>query len=192
MSKPPAIEWDFRDLRKGAREFQKRVRRATMRAGAEAIRKTKTEVARRVRARKAIKAATIKKGLVLRFPPPGTDTAAAEWRINVSTRPIPMGAYPIRQTRTGVTVQINRGASKLVRGAFIATMKSGHRGVFMRRGKARLPLKELYSSRISDVVRDTGFLPEVEAFARVKFQSAFRRLLQLEIGNAPAARPPQA
>lgn len=30
------------------------------------------------------------------------------------------------------------------RGAFVATMKSGHRGVFRRKGKERLPIKEQY------------------------------------------------
>lgn len=37
--------------------------------------------------------------------------------------------------------------------AFIATMPSGHRGVFQRKGKARLPIQELRTSSISDVFR---------------------------------------
>lgn len=44
------------------------------------------------------------------------------------------------QTRTGVRVRL-RGS---YRSAFIAQMKSGHRGVMKRQGKDRLPIRELY------------------------------------------------
>lgn len=42
-----------------------------------------------------------------------------------------------RQTATGVTA-----AGQEFRGGFIATMTNGHRGVFVRKGRARLPIKE--------------------------------------------------
>lgn len=45
-----------------------------------------------------------------------------------------------RQTATGVTVR-SRGSYKH---AFIATVGSGHEGVFEREGKARLPINELF------------------------------------------------
>jgi hypothetical protein len=44
------------------------------------------------------------------------------------------------QTKVGVRVRA-RGSYK---GAFIASMSSGHTGVMIRHGKARLPIKELY------------------------------------------------
>lgn len=43
-----------------------------------------------------------------------------------------------RQTKAGV-----RQGSKFYQGAFLATMKSGHLGIFERRGKSRLPIVEV-------------------------------------------------
>lgn len=45
-----------------------------------------------------------------------------------------------RQTKTGVTVRL-RGS---YRHAFIAQMQSGHKGVMIRVGKERFPIRELY------------------------------------------------
>lgn len=42
-----------------------------------------------------------------------------------------------RQVSTGVRVK-----GKTINHAFIATMKSGHKGIYMRRGKGRLPVNE--------------------------------------------------
>jgi len=44
---------------------------------------------------------------------------------------IPLIDFSARQTKKGVSVQIKRGR-KLIPHAFIATMKSGHKGVFVR------------------------------------------------------------
>jgi hypothetical protein len=52
-------------------------------------------------------------------------------------------ANPHSQTRKGVSVEVNRGKRTLVQGAFLAMMRSGHVGIFRRRGKARLPIEEL-------------------------------------------------
>lgn len=51
-----------------------------------------------------------------------------------SGRAVPLIAFNARQTKKGVRVRI-RGASKLYAHSFIATMKSGHRGVFLRAGE---------------------------------------------------------
>jgi hypothetical protein len=61
-----------------------------------------------------------------------------------STRRLKSGAY---SPKTGVSVVVKRGNRKKIAGAFIATMKSGHVGVFWRKGKktGRLPVEELYS-----------------------------------------------
>ena len=52
--------------------------------------------------------------------------------ILASGRPLPLVAFPTRQTRKGINVQIFAGQSKVLPGAFMATMKSGHIGVFAR------------------------------------------------------------
>jgi hypothetical protein len=47
-----------------------------------------------------------------------------------STRRLKSGAY---SPKTGISVAVKRGSRKKIAGAFIATMKSGHVGVFKRR-----------------------------------------------------------
>lgn len=53
---------------------------------------------------------------------------------------IPLHKLGATQTSKGVRVRL-RGS---YRSAFIATMKSGHVGVMMRQGSARLPIRELF------------------------------------------------
>jgi hypothetical protein len=51
--------------------------------------------------------------------------------VRATGRPIPLINYGARQTKTGVSVKVLRGRT-VIKGAFIATMPSGHRGVFVR------------------------------------------------------------
>lgn len=53
-----------------------------------------------------------------------------------------IGLYKLGATQTKAGVRVRaRGSYK---SAFIAKMDSGHQGVMIRQGKARLPIKELY------------------------------------------------
>lgn len=53
---------------------------------------------------------------------------------------------PARQVAKGLSIKIRKkGGRTLIRNAFIATMPSGHRGVFVRRGEARLKIDEVYT-----------------------------------------------
>jgi hypothetical protein len=56
-----------------------------------------------------------------------------EARIHISGRRIPLMKFAARQTRKGVSYAIRRGGRLMMLGAFLATMTSGHRGVFARR-----------------------------------------------------------
>ena len=47
------------------------------------------------------------------------------------------------QRKTGVSVGVLQGATHIIPHTFLATMKSGHIGVFVRRSKSRLPIREL-------------------------------------------------
>ena len=55
-----------------------------------------------------------------------------ESRIEVTGRPLPAIAFGARQTKAGVSIAVFRGQRKVIKSAFIATMGSGHRGVFAR------------------------------------------------------------
>lgn len=65
--------------------------------------------------------------------------------ITATDRSIPLIQFSPRQTKKGISLRIKKGSSKTIKRTFIASMKSGHRGVFTRIGKKRLPIKQLYT-----------------------------------------------
>lgn len=115
----------------------------------------RSEASKRIKARKRLASKYISRALTMARPR-GGDIASMEWALKVSGQPVPLVAYPHRQTRQGVSVEVNTGKRTLVAGAFLATMKSGHEGVFKRRGKARLPIHELLGSRPVDALLHQG------------------------------------
>lgn len=74
-----------------------------------------------------IKASAIKRALVIRRATGDELTAI----LRASGRPIPLIAYGARQSKSGVVVKVKNGQATIKHG-FIATMPSGHRGVFVR------------------------------------------------------------
>lgn len=63
---------------------------------------------------------------------------------------LPLSRWKVRQTRQGVTANLPGGAGRYP-GAFLATMRSGHLGVFRRRGAERLPIRELFGPSVPHV-----------------------------------------
>lgn len=53
-------------------------------------------------------------------------------KINVRGKSLPLHQFKAKQLKKGVRVRIKKGESKLIKGAFIATMASGKTGVFAR------------------------------------------------------------
>ncbi len=197
-----AIEfvWDSRDLAvwRGGK-VDGALASALKKAGADAIRATKTESSRMVRSRKQMKAGFVGKALPLTYPS-SKEIARLAWRMDVSGALVPVSAYPHRQTRKGVSVAINRGSRSLIRSAFVATMSSGHKGVFTAFGPKRVirsgryaghmrhPIKEAFTTRVSDVFLDGGFIPAVQARAQSVFSASFARLMPMELGKLKGAR----
>lgn len=178
-----ALKWDTSQLYALKQQgLEKALTRTLKKAGGDAIRAVRAQATRDVRARKKIKGRRIREAFSLRFPR-GSRVEALEWALDVRRVPIPMADYPARQTRKGVSVAINTGKRSLVRSAFLATMKSGHRGVYVREGKKRLPIRELFSSTVFDVLQDSGRAPAVLERGSEVFSSAFARLLPLEIAR---------
>lgn len=175
--------WDSRDLAvwRGGR-VEKALETAMKRAGNEALRAMKAASTRSVRQRKRVRVARVNKGLPLTYPKTSA-LASLAWRMDVSGAAVPLADYPSRQTRKGVSVAVNNGKRKVVKSAFLATMTSGHQGVFVRTGKSRLPIKELFSTTIADVFGDDGMIPAVQNRAQSVFASAFERLFALELAK---------
>ena len=57
-------------------------------------------------------------------------------------RRIPLIDLKARQMKRGVSYKIGKSGRKRIQSAFIATMKSGHEGVFVRSTKMRTPIFE--------------------------------------------------
>jgi hypothetical protein len=177
------LEWNQAEVRALQQVgYGKPVLRAMRKAGGDTIRAMRAAANRSVRFRKRMKASAVSSGLVLRMPRGGA-LEDLEWRIDVSGEAVPLSAYPHRQVKRGVSVAVNRNGRKIIQSAFVARMKSGHLGIFVRRGKGRLPIDELFSSRISDVIQDTGAIPAIFARGAEVFERSFARLLPLELSK---------
>lgn len=154
---------------------------ATRKAGSDALRFLRVDSSRRVRNRKRFKVAKVNKGLPLAFPRSSRTLDDLEWRMDISGETMPLAAFSYRQTRKGVTFSVNVAKRGFIKSAFVATMDSGHKGVFFRTGKARLPIDEAFTTKLSDVFKDEHFIPIVQTGAQAKFNEAFGRLIYVEI-----------
>lgn len=180
MSVDIKVKWDTGKLASLESGFKSATRRALRKAGATGQRDMKSEASKRVRVRKAIKPAYVSRAFTLRT---STTDKSMEFALDISGEPVPLVAYPHRQTKKGVSVEVNRGKRTIVKRSFIATMKSGHKGVFQRRGSARLPIRELVGSRPIDALSHAGEIDAVIERGRSSFVDTFERVLPLEISK---------
>lgn len=67
--------------------------------------------------------------------------------VNAKGRPIPLINFLVRQAPEGCIVNI-KGQAKLIAHSFVATMPNGHKGIFSRRTKSRLPIDQLFTVSI--------------------------------------------
>jgi hypothetical protein len=112
---------EFRDL--ATSQFNLAVARAIN----HTIAKAKTAASKDIRGQYKVKAKDLSGKLAISKATRVTQTGM----IRVSAKPLPIVAFGARQTRKGVSVNIT-GKRKVIKSAFIATMKSGHKGVFVR------------------------------------------------------------
>ena len=182
MSISITAKMDTSQLTKLLSEYPKAARRAIRKAGSTAQRDMRSEANKRIRAKKRIPLRYIRDALTLRSKTAG-GISEMEWALEFSGKPVPLTAYPHRQTKTGVSVEVNTGKRTLVAGAFVATMKSGHRGVFKRMGKARLPIKELLGSRPVDALLHEGEAAAVAERGHKSLMDTLVRLMMMEMGK---------
>ena len=176
------LDANLRPLQAFGRKVPKAVKAALRKAGSTALRDMRSEASKRVRKRKRIKAKFVRDAMVLGRPK-GGNVDGWEWSVSFTGKAVPLTAYPHRQTRKGVSVEVNRGKRTLIKGAFLATMASGHKGVFVRKGIRRLPIRELLGSRPADALLHKGEAEGVLARGEGTFMSAFARLLPLELAK---------
>jgi hypothetical protein len=157
---------------------------AAPRAINKMIAQVKTGAAREIRdAGYKLKVSDIKKGLKLSYATAASLTA----RVTASGKPIPLSAYGARQTAKGVSVDVLHGR-KVITHAFIATMPSGHKGVFVRVGNQHkktakgsriiwsgLPIKELFGPSIPDGMANAAVQAALQRLVLEKFPDILRQ-----------------
>lgn len=160
---------------------------AMMRALNKMADQVKVQAAREVRdAGYNLKASTVKAAIKVRRASPGNLRAV----VSTSGRPIPLIQYGATQPQAskGVTINVLKGR-KLLAGAFIATMPSGHRGVYVREkggrhvkvtrgGKAswhQLPIRELFGPSIPDGIANKAVQEALQQLIADKFPAILQR-----------------
>lgn len=177
------VEHDFRKAIKALTPMKTDLeKKAVVRAMNRTIDQVKTEGSKQMRARYGFKASTVKDTMIT-YKANGTRLQATLRSRGRRTRLIDMSA---RQTAKGVSVKIGK-TRKLIKGAFIATMKSGHIGVFIREpgtevGKRGKPIikrkfKELYTIAIPEALGSADIMSALKA----KAADVFPKRLEHEI-----------
>lgn len=131
-----------------------------------------------------MKAAAIKQKITIKRASSGNAVVV----IKCSGRPIPLIQFGARETRAGVSVSVKHGR-KIIRHAFVATMPSGHQGVYVRVGNQHkkisgkwhgLAIKELFGPSIP-----AAFGNEIVQAALVRLvREKFPTILEHEINFA--------
>lgn len=86
------------------------------------------------------------------------------------------------QDATGVNYKTGKGRGH-VQHAFIATMKSGHKGVFKRKGSTRLPIKELHGPSLPKVFTNDVIMKAMERVAGERWAKVFQQELSYELNK---------
>lgn len=98
--------------------------------------------------------------------------------VTATGNPIPLINYGARQTSKGVSVNVKNGR-KVIAHAFIATMASGHKGVFARQGKTHKKVMRRGKSYWSGLPVDELFGPSIPtAFANGAVQDAVKTAIE--------------
>lgn len=119
----------------------------------------RTQTARKIASIVHITVANARKGIRI------DKATRSRWQadLNITGFRIPLIRFGARQTKTGTSYIIDKttGRKRIV-SAFIATMQSGHTGVFRRKGRGRLPIVELRGPSLGLLFEDIqGLADEV-------------------------------
>lgn len=178
------FEWDSRNLPfgRGDKRVEKALQRALRMAGNAAIKEAQDGSTEYVTTRKLIGQDDVRQGLPLEMPSAKAEISDLQWTERVSGKGMALAKFPYMQTALGARVRVNaRSGFKLLPGSFTLRLASGHVGIFRRTGKDRLPIKELWTTRISDSMSDPGAVEGVQGKALEKLQTAFARGLEREL-----------
>lgn len=166
---------------------QERARRALVRTLNKVAITVRAEAARKIRdVGYGLKIGDIKDNIDIRK----ANVQNATVIIRASGRPIPLIKYAARENAQGVSVQVLHGR-KTIPHAFIATMPTGHRGVFVRKkgtelGKRGKPIlqrhlaHELFGPSVPQAMAKQAVGKAMEDQARARFPTVLGQELAYE------------
>jgi hypothetical protein len=164
--------------------------RAARRAIDRALVSTRKRVSELIRSQLNIRAKAVNELVVINKAFGGED-GKLQGTLEIRDRPFRLVEFQPRVKRistskgmrTGVTVKVKQ-TRKLVQGGFLATMPSGHEGIFKRKGAGQYPIVELFTTRPTDLLEEGGnFLKETQTFAEERFKLEYEREFNYQINR---------
>ncbi|AGC43277.1 hypothetical protein MYSTI_01948 [Myxococcus stipitatus DSM 14675] len=185
MAKEFSVTWDSKSsayLKE--KKTLKALAAAARKAGIDMMRAVRAEAKRETRERIRIRAGYLAaKAMPLKYPKT-RKLDEMEWRMPVSGREVPLGEFPSRQTKKGVSLEVQRGKRVLIKGAFRAQGAKRQRpGVFKRPGKKRYPMGHKLGLRVSDSMHDGKTPTKALTRGQEVFARGMTRLLPLELAK---------
>lgn len=86
------------------------------------------------------------------------------------------------QDGSGVNYKTGKGRGHIPH-AFVATMRSGHRGVFKRKSSTRLPIQELHGPSIPKVFINNVIMEAMERIAKERWAKVFQQEINFELSK---------
>lgn len=169
------VKADVREAERGLKGIENGTATAVTRSMNKAIRKAQSTAVKSIaKDVPGIKQKHVRDAMMLKL------ASRAAWVATVTAKGgrIPVMDLAARQTQRGVTYRTPQGR-QLIPSAFIATTKSGHRGVFKRSGKKRLPIQELFGPSIPRVFIQERIERQIDRDARGEWIKELARQIEL-------------
>jgi hypothetical protein len=184
---------ELKKLQKGLTELPSVIPKVTMRAINYGLDKMKTETWRCIKAEYNIQQKRVYDALTL-IKANESNLSGAEVATDTHS---PLGYFKISPsaphpapTRPVISAAVRKGSSKPITGGFVATMSSGHTGVFERvpgekmAGQNKEKIRELFTIGVSEMVGAQRVRDKIEQAGHDALFFEFGRLADMEMKKA--------
>ena len=162
-----AFALDDREVKRALAQLGAKIPRVVTRSLNRTISSVRTRAKREISNETGLKVGAVNKAMSI------IKATANRFRaiLSIKKKGIPIIDMGARQTRRGVTYSLG-GQRRRLSNAFIATMPTGRRGVFARKGKPRLPIRERFGPSIATIFLKR--LSKMRAFAEAELVKNLR------------------
>ena len=95
--------------------------------------------------------------------------------LEVTGKKLPLIDFSARQNKQGVSIEVKRGGRKTLTHAFLPTMPTRYRGVFMRIGTKRFPIREKFTQSIPQFFGTMNIIKKIDDFVRRRLPELFNQ-----------------